>query len=390
MKWQCMWDTNPQQASMLLNPEDGYKYSQCSATKVPWKCPNCGHVKIQAISNVNYRGLSCPICSDGISVPNRLMAALLDELNEEYDPEYILEGKKYRYDFYIPRLNMIIEMHGRQHYDQFNWGKQTLDFRQQNDEAKKRYAINQGINIYIEINCKSQYFITMKRHIEESDLVSYFDLENIDWTNIFKRAMTSKVIQAIKLYQSGLSSVQIAKVLKVSRSTSNRWLIEADKIGLCNYIKSQGNKIPERQVILTNTGEVFPSINSAGEKLGQKGNYKNIQRVCARKSKFSGYVNGEPAVWRYLDEYDPNEQIRYDLLKINGGRGTAVSKYNSNKEYICTYATKGEALKELGHINGHSDVFNKALKDSSKMAYGYYWYRADDINQPDKTKIFTA
>lgn len=390
MKWQCMWDTNPQQASMLLNPEDGYKYSQCSAAKVQWKCPNCGHVKIQAISAVNNRGLSCPICSDGISVPNRLMAALLDELNEEYDPEHILKGKKYRYDFYIPRLNMIIEMHGRQHYDQFNWGKQTLDFRQQNDEAKKRYAINQGINVYIEINCKSQYFITMKRHIEESDLISYFDLENIDWINVFKRAMTSKVIQAVKLYQSGLSSVQIAKVLKVSRSTSNRWLIQADKIGLCNYIKSQGNKIPERQVILTNTGEVFPSINSAGEKLGQKGNYKNIQRVCARKRKFSGYVNGEPAVWRYLDEYDPNEQIRYDLLKINGGRGTAVSKYNSNKEYICTYATKGEALKELGHINGHSDIFNKALKDSSKMAYGYYWYKADDINQPDKTKIFTA
>ena len=71
MKWQCMWDTNPQQASMLLNPEDGYKYSQCSAAKVPWKCPNCGHIKIQAISNVNYRGLSCPICSDGISIPNR-------------------------------------------------------------------------------------------------------------------------------------------------------------------------------------------------------------------------------------------------------------------------------------------------------------------------------
>ena len=143
-------------------------------------------------------------------------------------------------------------------------------------------------------------------------------------------------------------------------------------------------------MVLTNTGEVFSSINSAGEKLGQKENYKNIQRVCARKSKFCGYINGEPAVWRYLDEYDPNEQIRYDLLKINGGRGTAVSKYNSNKEYICTYATKGEALKELGYINGHSDVFNRALKDSSKMAYGYYWYKADDINQPDKTKIFTA
>lgn len=202
--------------------------------------------------------------------------------------------------------------------------------------------------------------------------------------------MTSKIAQAVEMYKKGIKTSEIAKILKVSREIPNNWLIQADKIGLCNYIKSQGSKKPERQVVLTNTGEVFPSISSAGKKIGQKGSYQNIQRVCARKSKFCGHINGEPAVWRYLDEYDPNEQIRYDLLEINGGRGMAVSKYDQNKEYVCTYATKGEALKELGYINGHSDVFDRALKDSSKMAYGYYWYKADDINQPDKTKIFTA
>lgn len=390
MKWQCMWDTSPQQASMLLNPEDGYKYSQCSAVKVQWKCPNCGHVKIQAISNVKNRGLSCPICSDGISIPNRFMAALLDELDEEYDPEHIIQGRKYRYDFYIPHFKLIIEMHGRQHYEEWGKGDKSLYEIQVNDKIKKEYALSQKIDEYIEINCKLQDYKSLIKSVQQSRLSCYYDLYNIDWASVCRKAMTSKITQAVEMYKNGIKTSKIAKILKVSREMPNNWLIEADKIGLCNYIKSQGNKILERQVILTNTGEVFPSISSAGEKLGQKGNYKNIQRVCARKGKFSGYINGEPAVWRYLDEYDPNEQIRYDLLKINGGRGTAVSKYNQNKEYICTYATKGEALKELGYINGHSDVFNRALKDSSKMAYGYYWYRADDVNQPDKTKIFTA
>lgn len=39
-----MWDTNPELAKLLLNPEDGYKYTQNSNKKTNWKCPKCGNI----------------------------------------------------------------------------------------------------------------------------------------------------------------------------------------------------------------------------------------------------------------------------------------------------------------------------------------------------------
>ena len=37
-----MWTTNPELASLLADPNDGYKYMQSSGHKVKWKCKNCG------------------------------------------------------------------------------------------------------------------------------------------------------------------------------------------------------------------------------------------------------------------------------------------------------------------------------------------------------------
>ena len=36
-----MWTTNPELASLLADPNDGYKYARCSQKSVDWKCPNC-------------------------------------------------------------------------------------------------------------------------------------------------------------------------------------------------------------------------------------------------------------------------------------------------------------------------------------------------------------
>lgn len=386
MKWQSMWESNPEQASMLLNPEDGYKYSQCSAQKVEWKCPSCGHIQKAMISNVYKRGLSCLICNDGISIPNKFMASLLEELKEDYTPEYIITGANYRYDFYLPKYNCIIEMHGRQHYESWKKGNMSLEQIQLNDNIKKEYAIQKGIKYYFIINCRIQSYSNMIQEICKSPLSDWFQLDNINWGIVCKKAMKSNMIKTIELYKMGYTSIEIAEILKVSRVTTNRWLEQAHKLRLCNYIKSVGSKYKERKIVLTNTGQVFNSLSEAGKALNI--NYKNIQRCCAKKSKYSGYVNGYPAVWRYLDEYNPNEQIRYDLLKVSGGRGSAISKYDKNKKYLETYATIKEALKSIGINNGHSDVINRALKDSNEMAYGYYWYYANDLNQPDNTKIF--
>ena len=388
MKKKCMWETKPEQAKMLAHPEDGYKYTECSGEKVEWICPNCGHIKTEKISNVKNKGLSCPICSDGISIPNKFMASFLEEVNETFETEFSFEGQTRRYDFYIPRLNMIIEMHGRQHYEEWKKSDKNLSERQKIDKEKKDYAIEQGIEYYLVINCRIQSYEHMTKEIKKSILKGFYNFELIDWNHVYTNAMKSKVILAINLHKKGYTTTEIGDKLHVSRTTINHWLIDADNIGMYEYNKSVGNRYEKREIVLTNTKEIFNSASSAAKTV--KESYQNICRCCAGKSKYAGIINDEPAVWRYLDQYDHNEKIRYDLLKINGGRGTAVSKYDENNNYIETYATIALALKSVNINSGHSIPFTKALNNPNLTAYGFYWYKANDLNQPDKSKIYTA
>ena len=146
-----LWTTHPEFAKLLKNPEDGYKVSHGSDQKLMWICPNCGAELKKAVNNVVNKGLSCNNCSDNFSFPNRFMANLLDELKIDYVPEYIIKGRKYRYDFYIPMLNMIIEMHGRQHYEPWKKSGKTLEEIQENDSQKYEWALENNINHYVVI-----------------------------------------------------------------------------------------------------------------------------------------------------------------------------------------------------------------------------------------------
>lgn len=388
MKKKCMWETKPEQAKMLAHPEDGYKYTECSGEKVEWICPNCGHVKKELISSVRNRGLSCPICSDGISIPNKFMASFLEEVNETFETEFSFEGQTRRYDFYIPRLNMIIEMHGRQHYEEWKKSNKNLHERQKIDKEKKDYAIEQGIKYYLVINCRIQSYEHMTKEIKKSILKDFYNFELVDWNHIYTNAMKSKIILAINLHKKGYSTTEISNKLHVSRCAINRWLIDANNVGLYEYNKSVGNRYDKKKVILVNHNKIYDSAYKAGQQ--ENISYKLINRCCAGKSKYAGTINDEPAVWRYLDQYNPNEKIRYDLLKINGGRGTAVSKYDENNNYIETYATIALALKSVNINSGHSISFTEALNNPNLTAYGFHWYKANDLNQPDKSKIYTA
>ena len=107
--------------------------------------------------------------------------------------------------------------------------------------------------------------------------------------------MKSKIILAINLHKKGYSTTEISNKLHVSRCTINRWLIDANNVGLYEYNKSFGNRYEKRKVILTNTSEVFDSIISASKCVQDTS--QNICRCCAGKSKYAGTINDEPAVY---------------------------------------------------------------------------------------------
>ena len=56
-------------------------------------------------------------------------------------------------------------------------------------------------------------------------------------------------------------------------------------------------------------------------------------------------------------------------------------------KYIDTFESVAYLYREFGYSQGNISMCCRGVRNK---AYGYKWYYADDINQPDKTKIIDA
>ena len=316
-----MWTTNPELAKLLVDKEDGFKYTQRSNKKVNWKCPNCGEIiKNKCINSIFTNGLSCPKCSDGVKYPEKFMYNLLKQLDIDF--EYQLSHLKFnwckndndnyniRYDFYIPSLNCIIETHGLQHYDESGRGR-SLSEEKSNDIFKEKLAKENGITKYIIIDCRKSDLEFIKNNILNSQINYLFNLSNIDWLKIDKQCQKSLVQTACELWNSGTySTLEISKLIKLNRSTIIGYLSKGYQLGLCYYdakkeqIKNGRNnsKKGNKKVICITTGEIFDSLTNAANKYILKTSY--ISRCCRYKRNYTGkLLDGTKLVWMFYNEY---------------------------------------------------------------------------------------
>lgn len=63
-----------------------------------------------------------------------------------------LRKNKYRYDFYLPKQNALIEINGAQHYENIKFFyKNRIEFKkaQERDRRKIAYALANNISLYI-------------------------------------------------------------------------------------------------------------------------------------------------------------------------------------------------------------------------------------------------
>jgi len=206
-----MWTTNPEIAKLLLHPEDGYKYTQCSKTKLDWKCPICGEItRNREISNVYNRGLVCQFCSKTQSYPNRFMYNLLKYLGIPFENEIVFDWSRFdntfrRYDFYLPEYG-IIEMMGRQHYVYCNLHTLsgiTLQDTINNDIFKKSLALENNITNYLWIDCRISNLKYIKTSILESEFAIKYDLSNVDWDFIDQQSQLNCLEVICDLWKSG-------------------------------------------------------------------------------------------------------------------------------------------------------------------------------------------
>ncbi len=165
--------TNFEMFQLLKNKNDAYNHTEQSNIPLEFICPYCNNeIKISP-ATIYRRGLSCRICGDGISTPNKFIEQILLQSNINYYPEYIFTWSKgKRYDFYIPEYNTIIEVMGIQHYQEsrFGNGSRTLKEEQENDLLKENLALNNGIKYYFKLDCKSSDFKYMKKSFIKSNL----------------------------------------------------------------------------------------------------------------------------------------------------------------------------------------------------------------------------
>ena len=107
------------------------------------------HNFIQKI-NSGYRG--CPQCNHKRSHGEMKIAHWLQEKNIKFIEEQIFSwssNSKFRYDFYLTEVNIIIEYMGEQHYKEVGFFHDTLVERQLHDKIKEQEAREQGINYLI-------------------------------------------------------------------------------------------------------------------------------------------------------------------------------------------------------------------------------------------------
>ena len=318
-----MWTTNPKLASLLADPNDGYKYTQNSGKKVNFKCLDCDNIiENKIISNVKQQGISCPKCGDGVSYPEKIMYNVLQQLLEEnfeyqYSPnwcKYKLNNKNKtgRYDFYF-KLNdkqYIIEMdgglgHGNDiHKKSKLTKKETLEI----DNIKDELADNHNIEV-IRIDCfysNNNKFEYIKNHILKSKLKELFNLSKINWLICEKYSCSNFIKKVCNLWNKNIYTVkELSKITKIGRTTIYKYLKQGAKLGWCDYDpkKEMRKKKNQKKVICLNNKKVFNSLFEAGEFINRS--YTGISKCCNKQIKHCGkdLTTNEPLKWMYYNKY---------------------------------------------------------------------------------------
>lgn len=225
---------------------DTYLICPLSEKKYYYKCLKCGKHSDKTVRlNLLVKNLtSCKFCSDGISIPNKFMANIFKQLNEEFITELSskeFSGKNYfKYDFYLPKYNMIVEVNGLQHYEECTRGRSLFE-EQMNDLFKYKCAKGH-VNNYIVIDCRYSELEWMKENIIK-ELSEYFNLDNINWDVVWEESQNSLCIKAWELYNNGMhSTLDIGNVLNLNDTTIRNYLKKGKEIGICDYSKENSKK----------------------------------------------------------------------------------------------------------------------------------------------------
>lgn len=308
----------PEIVNWLHNKDDATKYPYTSKEKIHWNCPNCNALLYKTISDVYYKGLSCPFCSDGISYPNKLIYNILKEvesdldfLDREYQPEWcnftMSNGSQRngKYDIYFEKdgKKYIVEMDGGFHFKEHNYSDLSVDEVQEIDKLKDKVAIEKGI-IVIRIDCNygsTNRFAYISNNIINSELKNIIDFSNVDLEECNKKSLGSLIMDAVNLWNAGYNTRQIIETLNIGQTTVREYLRQGVEAGLCDYTPEKGRRRSYyKPVYCEELDKEFYSLTEASKETGFDRKY--IGLCCKGKRDFYGEINGTKLHWKYVDK----------------------------------------------------------------------------------------
>lgn len=300
--------THPQYAQYFKVLGDATKYSVRSGRKAWFKCPLCGAEKHTTVDQAFSLGhYVCGFCGDGVSFSNKFVQHFLKQLQKKNDIVFssekifdwsrrVSDNKSKRvYDFYVEvPQEIIIEVHGMQHYERDMGHSRTLQDEKDNDLLKYDLAIKHDIlpRNYIVLDCRYSEKGHIKTSIMESALPSLlsFTSEDIDWDACADFATSNLVRMATDLWLSGSCSVaEIGVQIGRAPVTVNQYLHKAESLGWLVY-ETNTNK----PVLCVENGLAFVNCKVCSQMsdvlLGVHIPYKCVSAAARKESRRShGY-----------------------------------------------------------------------------------------------------
>ena len=214
------------------------KNSYKANIKVECCCPNCNYETETTFLSLTTYGYQC-YCKTGKSYSERVLAFILNKLEISYEREKKFiwsEGR--RYDFYDKRINLIIELHGEQHYRDTSWysAKEISKI----DQQKENNALGNGVEFYYQIDCRYSTLEWCRPNLEKV-LCLHYDTAKLteeDWISADVEANSFSKMDIIEYWNdcdNQSTTGDLANHFNMNFNTIARILKWGNERGLCVY-----------------------------------------------------------------------------------------------------------------------------------------------------------
>ena len=290
--------------------------------------------------------MPCPYCGDGMSYPERYVSALLTQLKISFRREYTVrfqkEGKNghYKYDFYDEERNLLIEVHGLQHFVPGVFsrvGGSPLEVIQQRDREKEQFAREVLRLQYVNLDCRESEAEWIRTEVIKK--LDCYPLEKINWEQVRQDANASLTLRMVELYQQGCTQKEIGEILHVHSATVCQKLKKAAEDGVFDGKSPRKIQAEKKRKLPTEKGRQGEAAKS------QPGKRRAAKESTKEQKAYEEYWKQEGIPIEALDPYvNTRTVLRFRCRQC--GQEFKGSPNWLMKNKVCPYCEKTREIQK--------------------------------------------